>query len=99
MGVEVKVAATDFEKLVEIIKDLPAEQIAEVVNFAEYVRAKQEKQKQQTQLKENDKPRIAGLNRGMIWYSEDFADPLPDDIWDFNKDDNSNEQTPETENK
>jgi len=27
------------------------------------------------------KKRIAGLNRGTIWTSEDFAAPLPDEIW------------------
>ena len=25
--------------------------------------------------------RIAGLNRGMIWTSEDFDAPLPDEFW------------------
>ncbi len=27
------------------------------------------------------KKRIAGLNRGMIWTSEDFDEPLPDEFW------------------
>lgn len=27
------------------------------------------------------KKRIAGLNRGTIWTSEDFDAPLPDDFW------------------
>jgi len=27
------------------------------------------------------KKRIAGLNRGTIWTSEDFAKPLPDEFW------------------
>jgi len=27
------------------------------------------------------KKRIAGLNRGEIWVSEDFDDPLPDEFW------------------
>ena len=27
------------------------------------------------------KKRIAGLNRGMIWTSEDFDEPLPDELW------------------
>ena len=25
--------------------------------------------------------RIAGLNRGSIWISQDFDEPLPDDFW------------------
>ena len=27
------------------------------------------------------KKRIAGLNRGSIWSSPDFDEPLPDDFW------------------
>jgi len=27
------------------------------------------------------KKRVAGLNRGMIWTSEDFDKPLPDEFW------------------
>jgi hypothetical protein len=26
-------------------------------------------------------PRVAGLNRGQIWVSEDFDAPLPDEFW------------------
>jgi hypothetical protein len=26
-------------------------------------------------------PRIAGLNAGMIWTSDDFDEPLPDEFW------------------
>ena len=28
-----------------------------------------------------DRPRVAGLNRGQVWVSEDFDEPLPDDFW------------------
>jgi len=27
------------------------------------------------------KKRVAGLNRGQIWTSEDFDQPLPDEFW------------------
>lgn len=27
------------------------------------------------------KPRVAGLNRGSIWTSEDFDEPLADEFW------------------
>lgn len=27
------------------------------------------------------KKRVAGLNRGSIWTSEDFDNPLPDEFW------------------
>ncbi len=30
---------------------------------------------------EGGKKRIFGLNRGQIWVSEDFDDPLPDKFW------------------
>lgn len=26
-------------------------------------------------------PRVAGLNRGAAWISEDFDDPLPEEFW------------------
>ncbi len=26
-------------------------------------------------------PRVAGLNRGQVWTSDDFDQPLPDDFW------------------
>jgi prevent-host-death family protein len=28
-----------------------------------------------------DRPRVAGLNQGQVWTSEDFDEPLPDDFW------------------
>ncbi|MEK6408812.1 MAG: type II toxin-antitoxin system prevent-host-death family antitoxin [Acidobacteriota bacterium] len=28
-----------------------------------------------------NKKRVAGLNRGTIWTSEDFDQPLPDEFW------------------
>lgn len=27
------------------------------------------------------KPRVAGLNPGAIWVSDDFDEPLPDEFW------------------
>ena len=34
-----------------------------------------------TSVAPKKKKRIAGLNRGMIWTSEDFDAPLPDEFW------------------
>ncbi len=34
-----------------------------------------------TSIAPKKKKRIAGLNRGMIWTSEDFDEPLPDEFW------------------
>ena len=28
-----------------------------------------------------DTPRVAGLNKGKIWVSDDFDAPLPDEFW------------------
>jgi len=28
-----------------------------------------------------DQPRMAGLNQGQIWTSDDFDQPLPDEFW------------------
>ncbi len=33
----------------------------------------------------NKKPRIAGLDRGKGWVSEDFDDPLPEGFWTGSK--------------
>lgn len=70
------------ENLAEIIKELPAESLAEVVDFAEFLREK--KRRQQTEMLP-EKDRIAGLNKGEIWMSDDFNDELPDEFW-FGKD-------------
>ena len=32
-------------------------------------------------VSEKRKKRIAGLNKGEIWMSEDFDEPLPDEFW------------------
>ena len=32
-------------------------------------------------IAKSNKKRIAGLNRGSIWTSEDFDEPLPDEFW------------------
>ena len=34
-----------------------------------------------TPISISNKPRIAGLNKGKIWTSNDFNKPLPDDFW------------------
>jgi antitoxin (DNA-binding transcriptional repressor) of toxin-antitoxin stability system len=32
-------------------------------------------------ISESKQPRIPGLNRGEIWTSEDFDEPLPESVW------------------
>ena len=83
------------EKLDQIFAALPAKTQAEIVDFAEYKLSKEKKKL----AKQNDKPRILGLNRGQIWVSEDFADPLPDEFWNYDEDIDSAKRNQKTENK
>jgi prevent-host-death family protein len=32
-------------------------------------------------IAQSDQPRVAGLNQGEIWVSDDFDQPLPDEFW------------------
>jgi hypothetical protein len=76
------------QKLSEIVGDLPVEKILEVIDFAEFLRQKNGKAEIQPKEgvfgmydKENPNQRIAGLNRGEIWMSDDFNDDLGDEFW------------------
>ncbi len=59
------------ENLVKIIKELPVELLAEVVDFAEFLREK--KRRQQTE-KIQPKERVFGMYEGQGWISDDFND-------------------------
>jgi hypothetical protein len=59
------------ENLVEIIKDLPVETLAEVVDFAEFLR---EKKRQQQNRETQPNERVASLYDGQDWISDDFND-------------------------
>ena len=81
------------ENLNEIFEELPVETLAEVVDFAEFLREK--KRLRQTGEMES-KERIAGLHDGQGWISDDFNDELPDEFWfgeDFGIIDKNNEST------
>ena len=75
MSVAVKENLT--EKLFEILKEMPTEEQAKVLDFAEFLREKEIKNR----AEEGKNERIAGLNKGEIWMSDDFNDELPDDFW------------------
>ena len=66
------------ESLIEITKELPVESLAEVVDFAEFLREK--KRRGQSEESQN-KERVAGLHEGQGWISDDFNDELPDELW------------------
>lgn len=83
------------KKLDEIFHALPQKAQAEIVDFVEFKFNKEQK----NQKKRSDKPRIAGLNRSEIWYSEDFADPLPDGFWNYDEDFDPTKRNEEFERK
>jgi len=60
--------------LITKLQALPSEQQQQVLDFVEFL----------TQKYSNEQPvqkRVLGLNRGDIWSSDDFNDPLPDEFW------------------
>ena len=65
------------ETLVAKLQFLSPEQQQTLLDFAEFLvqRHIQPEQAQQAQQ------RVLGLNQGEIWMSEDFNEPLPDEIW------------------
>lgn len=67
------------EKFAEVVEDLPIEKIAEVIDFAEYLREK-ERRKEQPETKPKKK-RISGMYEGQGWINDDFNDYLGDDFW------------------
>jgi len=66
------------KKLSELVKDLSIETILEVIDFAEFLRVKNGKKENQVI---EQKERVAGLNQGEIWMSDDFNDYLGDEFW------------------
>lgn len=62
----------EFDKLLKVIDQLSGEQ----------KRILQERLVEENiQVSKPLKKRIAGLGEGTIWMSEDFIEPLPDEIW------------------
>ena len=65
-----------FDDLLEVVKQLPIEQkrilIEELEKDAAQHNLSTESQKHE---------RTPGLHAGMIWVSDDFDDPLPDEFW------------------
>ncbi len=66
------------KKLSELVKDLSIETILEVIDFADFLRVKTGKKENQVI---EQKERVAGLNQGEIWMSDDFNDYLGDEFW------------------
>ncbi|MCY7348578.1 MAG: DUF2281 domain-containing protein [Pyrinomonadaceae bacterium] len=66
------------ENLAEVSDELPVELLAEVVDFAEFLREKERRQRAEAKPK---KKRIAGLHQGQGWISDNFNDELGDEFW------------------
>lgn len=66
------------EKFAEVFEDLSIEKLAEVIDFAEYLREKERRKQAETKPK---KKRVAGLHQGQGWISDDFNDELGDEFW------------------
>jgi len=62
------------ETLIAKLQSLAPEQQQTLLDFAEFLVQKH------TQIQTEQK-RVPDLNRGEIWMSEDFNDPLPDEFW------------------
>lgn len=80
------------EKLFALFAELPAEMQAEIIDFAEFLR---EKERRKYHKNETSNQRIAGLNQGEIWMSDDFNDELPDEFW-FGNDSKLSEENNES---
>jgi hypothetical protein len=64
--------------LIAKLETLPPEKLQQVLDFVEFLVQKytQTPESQQTPQK-----RVPDLNKGEIWMSDDFNDPLPDEVW------------------
>ncbi|NJM19370.1 MAG: DUF2281 domain-containing protein [Richelia sp. RM2_1_2] len=67
------------EVLIAKVQSLPPEQQQTLLDFVEFLEHKNtQSQPISTQPVQQ---RVLGLNRGEIWMSEDFNEPLPDEFW------------------
>jgi len=66
------------ENLAQVFDELPVELLAEVVDFAEFLREKE--RKKQTGMKAKKK-RVFGMYQGQGWINDDFNDELGDEFW------------------
>ena len=65
------------ENIAAIVADLSEELLAEVVDFAEFLREKERRKNAGTPPK---KKRVSGMYEGQGWISDDFNDYLGDDF-------------------
>ncbi|HEX7183835.1 MAG TPA: DUF2281 domain-containing protein [Thermoanaerobaculia bacterium] len=64
------------EQIAQIASALPADRQREVLDFAEFLKARE------GSVQEGGRLRVAGLFAGMPYFmAEDFDEPLPDSFW------------------
>ncbi|MEH2079220.1 MAG: DUF2281 domain-containing protein [Nostoc sp.] len=61
-------------KLIAKLQTLAPEQQQQVLDFVEFLPQKY------AQPQQSPQKRVLGLNQGKIWISDDFNDPLPDEL-------------------
>ena len=66
------------ENFDEVFDELPVELLAEVIDFAEFLREKERRKQLETKPK---KKRVFGMYQGQGWISDDFNDELGDEFW------------------
>jgi len=62
------------EEIIAKLQNLPPQQQQQVVDFIEFLGQKYIQP-------EPVKKRVLGLNKGQVWMSDDFNEPLPDEFW------------------
>jgi uncharacterized protein (DUF1919 family) len=67
------------ENIIQKIQNLPLKNQQQILDYVEFIANKYQPEK----VDPTQKPqkRIAGLQRGKIWMSDDFNEPLGDEIW------------------
>jgi mRNA-degrading endonuclease RelE of RelBE toxin-antitoxin system len=65
-------------ELIAKLQTLAPEQQQQVLDFVEFLA---QKYAQPEQIQQPLQKRIPDLNKGEIWMSDDFNDPLPDEFW------------------
>ena len=65
------------DKLWQEIDNLPESQLNTLLDFVQFLRYRTQQQSDFIIRQE----RIAGLDKGTTWVSDDFDDPLPDSFW------------------
>lgn len=61
-----------------LLQGMPSEQRQEVFDFVKFL---DRKQRGLDSIDGLELPRVLGLHAGQGWVSDDFEQPLPDDLW------------------